>query len=236
MEAYIFYQNELLLDRLVVICEALIVKRMNISNVGAILSDATHFHALPLVRSSQGYMACIMETLLEGHYLDDLSIDLIRQLSAFVHEQQRSKYPVSRSNMIVDKAIKASSAWLALQDIPEPFIPTFKPSSFKDSPKLSPPTSAKRLRRQSSSMMSPPSSPLIRPQFTPRANLSGPPDDEVFLMDDPEPSVPPTVPHEASPETPTKTAGWKPISSAPRYVLPSVAMYKYLIYTCADWT
>lgn len=196
------------------------MKRINIANAGAILADATHFHATSLIRSSQGYMACNMETLLESRYLDDLPFDLIRQLSSFVREKQTSKYPLSRSNALVEKAMNAESEWLALQDIPEPIIPTFKPDSFKDSPKLSPPASNRKLRRKSSSMLSPPASPMIRPQFSVRANLSGPPDDEVFIMDDPDISPTPSIQaSQIAPETPSKASGWKTISSAPRYVV-----------------
>lgn len=46
-------QNELLLDRLVLLCSSVIQRRINVSNACSILSDATYFNALPLVRSVQ---------------------------------------------------------------------------------------------------------------------------------------------------------------------------------------
>lgn len=226
------------MDRLVLLCSAAIVKRINITNVGATLADATHFHAMSLVRSLQCYMAVNMETLLESRFLDELPLDLIRQLSFFVRQQQKQKYPLSRSNSLVDKAMKSAGDWLALQDIPQPIVPTFRPGSFRDSPKLSPPASSKRLRRQSS-LLSPPSSPTIRPQVSTKPNVSGPFDDEVFIMD--EQDVAPASTSVSSEtaisrvdlsEPPNKASGWKKVSSAPRYVWPrpTAARLRYTHY------
>ncbi|KAL6301747.1 regulator of chromosome condensation 1/beta-lactamase-inhibitor protein II [Sparassis latifolia] len=203
--------NELLLDRLVLLCSAVILKRVNISNVCYILADATHYHAMSLAQSLHGYMAANMETLLESRMLDDLTPDLIRQLSVSVRQQQAQKYPMSRSNELVDKAMESYGDWLALQDVPQPIIPTHRAGTFRDSPKLSPPGSTKRNRGQGH-IVSPPSSPTIRPQIS-RSSLNAAPDGGVFMMDDPisAPPVQPRPPVDAS-----KVGGWKTVSLAPR--------------------
>ncbi|TFY58443.1 hypothetical protein EVJ58_g6418 [Rhodofomes roseus] len=80
--------NELHLDRLMFLCSEVILKRVNVLNVCAVLSDASFYHALPLIASLHAYMAANMETILESRMLDDLPLSLIKQLSVFVREQQ----------------------------------------------------------------------------------------------------------------------------------------------------
>ncbi|OBZ74066.1 BTB/POZ domain-containing protein 1 [Grifola frondosa] len=155
--------NELLLDRLMLLCSTVILKRVNINNVCSILADATHFYAMPLVWSLQEYMAADMETLLESRMLDDLAPDLIKQLSTFVRQQQAQKYPISRSSRLIDKAMKTCGDWLALQDIPQVIVPAFRPGALRDSPRISPAGAGKRANRLS--LVSPPGSPMIRPQI-----------------------------------------------------------------------
>ncbi|KZT68694.1 hypothetical protein DAEQUDRAFT_757422 [Daedalea quercina L-15889] len=216
--------NELHLDRLMLLCSQVILKRVNITNVCSVLSDASFYHALPLVGSLHAYMAANMETLLESRMLDDLPLSLIKQLAVFVREQQAHKYPVSRSSRLVDRAMQAHGAWLALQDIPQPFVPTYKMGAFRDSPRLSPPGPGKRNRRTSQFAMSPPSSPVVRPVIAqpppPAQSLTA--DDEVFIMDDADhpgsstPNQPGTPAPEAAAGSIPAFGGWRTISSAPR--------------------
>ncbi|RDX54165.1 hypothetical protein OH76DRAFT_1398482 [Lentinus brumalis] len=215
--------NELHIDRLVLICSWVIMKRVWITNVCSTLVDATHYHAKALVRLLQEYMTINMEVFLESRMLEDLPGDLVRQLSAFVRAQQNVKYPVSRSTLFVDQAMEAWGKWLALQDIPQPIVPSFRPGAFKDSPKLSPPGQSKRANRQSA-----PSSPMLRPTVSARHAAAGIPDDEVFMMDEPEtptpmpgPGPPSRVP--SGSESPAKMAtGWRTITSAPKVDMKSI--------------
>ncbi|OJT15368.1 BTB/POZ domain-containing protein 1 [Trametes pubescens] len=214
--------NELHIDRLMLICSWVIMRRVWINNVCSILTDATHYHARPLVRLLQEYLAINMEVFLESRMLEDLAAEHIKQLSAYVRAEQARKYPVSRSTRIVDKAMEKWGTWLALQDFPQPIVPTARSGAFKDSPKLSPPGPSKRGNRQSSV----PSSPMLRPTFSTRPVATGIPDDEMFLMDEPEsaPQVPPTPPRATGGESsPAKPAGgWKSITSAPKVDMKAI--------------
>ncbi|KAI0369776.1 hypothetical protein BV20DRAFT_996250 [Pilatotrama ljubarskyi] len=213
--------NELHLDRLMLICSWVIMKRVWINNACSVLTDAMHYHAKPLVRLLQEYIAINMEVFLESRMLEDLAAEHVKQLSAFVREEQARKYPVSRSSQIIDKAMETWGAWLAQQDFPQPIVPTFRPGAFRDSPRLSPPGPSKRGNRQASV----PSSPVLRPTFSARPVVSSIPDDEVFIMDEPEsapqaPSTPPRVPSTDSSSKPA--SGWKPITSAPRVDMKAI--------------
>ena len=168
-------------------------------------------------------MAINMEVFLESRMLDDLAPDLVKQLSVLVREQQALKYPVSRSTQIIDKAMEVWGDWLALQDIPQPIVPTFRTGAFRDSTKLSPPVSSKRQTRYPDASL--PGSPMLRPTFTSRTPVAGIPDDEMFMMDEPEltptPSSPvcapgmlPRVP--SGSESPARQTGWRAITSAPK--------------------
>ncbi|EJF64315.1 hypothetical protein DICSQDRAFT_54213 [Dichomitus squalens LYAD-421 SS1] len=218
--------NELHLDRLMLICSWVIMKRVWINNVCAVLTDATHYHATALVRLLQEYIAINMEVFLESRMLEDLTPDLIKQLSAFVRTAQAEKYPLSRSSKIVDKAMETWGEWLALQDIPQTIVPTFRSGAFRDSAKLSPPGPSKRPTKRSDT--SAPNSPMLRPTFSNRPVATGIPDDEMFIMDEPEPPPPAAAPTGVSaPGTPSRVpsgsespgrpvVGWKPITSAPK--------------------
>ncbi|KAH9921080.1 hypothetical protein B0H21DRAFT_767048 [Amylocystis lapponica] len=211
--------NELLLDHLMLLCSEVILKRTNINNVSSSLTDAAYLSAMPLVESLHGYMSADMETMLESRMLDDLTPDLIRQLASFICQEQLRKYPVSRSSQLIDKAMRRYGDWLAIQDIPQPLIPTHRTGLLRDSPRLSPPWPS-RTDQQPSQLVSPAASPVIRPQITAPISVASPPDDGVFVMDDPDITPLPmqaAPSHTASVEPASKAVGsWKPISSAPR--------------------
>ncbi|GJE90521.1 hypothetical protein PsYK624_066610 [Phanerochaete sordida] len=89
--------NELLLDRMVLLCSRVIQQRITIANATSILAEASLFHATALVQSVQGYIASNLETLLERRLLDALPADLVKQLAAFVRAAQEVKAPVART-------------------------------------------------------------------------------------------------------------------------------------------
>ncbi|KAJ6490484.1 hypothetical protein DFH09DRAFT_374031 [Mycena vulgaris] len=202
--------DELLLDRLVLLCSAVILKWTDINNVCYILTDASYFHAQQLVESIQGYMAANMETLLEGRMLDDLTPALIKQLSAFVVRKQTEKSPKARSSYIVDRAMAVHGDWLALQDIPEPIIPSSRFPARRDAAPLSPDPS-KRRRSRTASLSN---SPVIAAQVSSSAI------DDIFEMDDTEAVVEP-APAVAVESAASAVPVWK-ASSAPRVDMKTV--------------
>ncbi|KAF7431199.1 hypothetical protein PC9H_006920 [Pleurotus ostreatus] len=183
--------NELLLDRLVLICSSVILKFANITNACYILNDATYYHSLPLISSIQEYMAVNMETLLEGGVLDGLSPDLVQQLGQFIRIKQAEKLPITKSGTLVDNAMKEYKDWLALQDIPVPIIArNANPNRVitrRASAKLSPPIPTKLppLSRtpSSSNILS------VPPQHCTPAQV-----DDIFSMDEAEEPVKPSGP------------------------------------------
>ncbi|KAJ6618827.1 hypothetical protein B0H10DRAFT_2028138 [Mycena sp. CBHHK59/15] len=203
--------DELLLDRLIMLCSAVILRWTDINNVCYILTDASHFHALQLVESIQGYMTANMETLLESRMLDDLTPALIKQLSTFVSKRQAEKSPKSRSNFLVEKAMAIHGDWLALQDFPEPIIPSARFPARRESAQLSPDPSKQTFRRRSTTA-SLPNSPVIT------AQASSAPTDDIFEMDDADSIPPPATP---LPAPAMSTPVWK-ASSAPRVDMKAV--------------
>lgn len=219
-------QNELLMDRLSLICSAVILRHVNLSNSTSLLVDATHFNALPLVQRIREYIAKNMETFLESSLLDTLPTDIVKQLAAFIRSQQALKAPLTRSNRLVQSAMEKNADWLSHNDFPEPLIPGIRVLAPRDSnPKLSPPGP---MRTQKSS------SPVLRPRVTssrPNVPVITAGEDEVFSMD--ETDVVPRLNLNATQQSPgyerekkdiddsgaPKVApGWK-VSTAPRCVM-----------------
>ncbi|THH16852.1 hypothetical protein EW146_g3853 [Bondarzewia mesenterica] len=167
--------NELLLDRLLLICSSVLLNHVNIHNVCRILSDAAHLHCPPLIKRLHWYMAVNMETLLESQMLDELTPRLVKDLSISIREGQLEKSPAARSGCLVDGVMKKNEEWLTLQDIPQPIA---RSAPNKYSPKLSP----KRSHRRPS--VDPFPSPSVRPAII----TSRPPQpvssNDVFEMDD----------------------------------------------------
>ncbi|THH07852.1 hypothetical protein EW145_g3098 [Phellinidium pouzarii] len=188
--------SELLLDRLLLVCSSIILKHININNVCSILSDATHFHANQLIASLQGYMARNMETLLESRMLDDFPSQLIKQLISFVRARQAEKHPLTRSGVLITKALDSCKDWLELQDIPQPIAPARRRGSSSwqnlQSPRMSPVAgrnlTSKWSRRPSLGQITPMlASPAELPPSTPpstAARQDVPTGEDIFDMDD----------------------------------------------------
>ncbi|KAH7907312.1 hypothetical protein BJ138DRAFT_1092865 [Hygrophoropsis aurantiaca] len=215
--------NELLLDRLVLLCSQVILDHMSISNVCYLLTDAEHFHASALAARLQEYTAANLEMLLESTMLDDLAPPVIAGLAEYVRKEQERKAPVSRSNKLARDALEKHAEWLATQDIPGPFVPSHThkyANTNKDSP------TAKKSRLPSLGH-TPMVSPTLRPQRSLRV-LGGrdPAGDDLFAMDDAD-AVPALDLSKAEPgpsiENATKsTLVWKRTTSAPRTDLKAI--------------
>ncbi|KIJ65354.1 hypothetical protein HYDPIDRAFT_181161 [Hydnomerulius pinastri MD-312] len=217
--------NELLLNRLTLLCSEVILKHLNANNACYLLTDAIHFNAVDLAKSIQSYMAANLEMLLESRILDELDPRVARKLAEHTRSEQAEKSPVSRSDKLAREAIEKHKDWLALQDIPGPFVPNPKAlHAHRDSPKMSPPGSARKSGRPLK-LSSPAGSPLLRPTSAPRPMLHpGPSGDELFAMDA---EVIPTLELHATQPPPLDVSSkpmlvWKKNPSTPRTDLKSI--------------
>ncbi|KAJ7596734.1 hypothetical protein C8J56DRAFT_295810 [Mycena floridula] len=174
--------NELLLDRLILLCSETILQFADLNNICYILTEATHFHVPALIQSVQAYMLANLESLLESHILDSLSPGLVKQFSLFVIANQVAKSPVTRTNAIFERAMSTPgmSEWLALQDIPQPIIQSHRPSIRKESTRLSPLDPTPVLPRRAPVQ----SIPGVQAQVRPRQST-----EDIFSMDDIQTSV-----------------------------------------------
>lgn len=124
-----------------------------------------------------------MECLLESRLFDDMTPELIKELSIFVQQQQEKKLPISRSNILVDVALADNADWLKIQDIPQPIVRSTKAIvAIRQSPRLSPVANVGKLTRRSSLVqgVSPPlPSPPMKALAEGRLETEG-----VFSMDD----------------------------------------------------
>ncbi|KAG9308137.1 hypothetical protein JVU11DRAFT_12491 [Chiua virens] len=220
--------NELLLDRLVLLCSRIILQYLNTYNACCLLTDAIHFNAVELADRVQGYMVANMEMLLESRILDDLDLRVVRKLSEHARAQQATHSPVSRSDKLGHAALEKHKDWLALQDIPVPIISSQKVFTAKDSPRTSAPGSARKTVGRQLWLYSPTPSPVLRPSATPQPPLG----DEIFAMDDADvgfPLKPSSLQTSASEETlaqmPMAGAakpGWKKNGVMPRTDLKAI--------------
>lgn len=201
------YQNELLLDRLLLICSSILLKYVTINNISAIYMEAASLvHCEQLMDSLHQYMSVNMETLLEAHLLDDLPPRLIRQLASAVRQYQAAKSPFSRIQlpMKLSTAVHIHYEWLAEQDIPGPILC----SQLKSQQKVS-----QKANRKPSLPRSPGSKPTL--PHTPLLSNTG---EDLFAMD--EALVPPlnldaTVSTNELGHTP-KAGPWKGKSPTPK--------------------
>ena len=146
--------------------------------------------------------------------LEDLTPDLIKDLSVFINSRQAQKLSVSRSNKLVDQAMKKHVDWLQEQDIPQTIIPTANHKAHAKSPKSSPVISA-RLRRQSSGLPSP--SQVMTPMMLPQPVASvrhTSSNEDIFSMDESDLIPPLSLESESSTPPGSASKTWK-ASSAP---------------------
>ncbi len=199
-------QTELHLDRLTLIASSIVLRFLNIHNGSFILSEATHYSALALVRSVQEYLAVNMESLLESRMLDHLHPAVIKQFANFVSRMQAAKSPTIRNNVLGRLALDKHADWLALQDFPAPIVRSAKELRRRDSMKLSPPSPTAKSRPPRPVKATSFGSPILSPQAL---------NDDIFSMDEEE-GVPLQNLYRSPP--------WK-APSAPRYVTYSVSTH-----------
>ncbi|KAF8885070.1 hypothetical protein CPB84DRAFT_141917 [Gymnopilus junonius] len=195
--------NELLLDRLILLCSSVVLQHSNISNACYVLADATHFHVQPLIEKLQEYISVNMESFLESRILDEIPYSLVKQLAKFVMQRQIEKSPFARSDVFVQETMAKHAAWLADEDIPETIVRsavTARAALRKDrdaasAARLSPPTPSKKtVQHKAAPSFVPPQRMLRRP----------PSGDEIFIMDEQQEASSATLTiYAASQDTPT---------------------------------
>jgi hypothetical protein len=244
-------QNELLLDRLVLLCSSVILAHVNVNNACFVLSESTHYQVQPLVEKLQEYISVNMETFLESRLLDDIPYSLVKQLSKFVRQRQMEKAPFSRGSTFVDKAMRKHAEWLVLQDIPETVVRSASASASATtrcgggsmmrkegsgsgvSPPLTPVKKAvQKLAMTTSSFGSASNSNSNSSLQMPRVLRRPPSGDDIFVMDDNEPQA-----------TTTTTTLDVPPMSLPMSVAPLVSppvwkahgVPRYISFFCHYW-
>lgn len=207
--------NELLLDRLMLLCSQVILKYLDVYNACYLLTDATHINAIDLVERLQSYITANLETMLESRMLEDLDPSVLRQLSEYTCNAQMTKSPVSRSNLLANEALRKHADWLARQDIPVVFEPVDRPQVHRDSPKS---LTAGSIRTRPMSSLS--VDPAADSRKAIDAGLSG---DELFAMDEvPSPDITPSHPVPSVDELSGSAAVWKRPISTPRTDLKAI--------------
>ncbi|KAM0746914.1 RCC1/BLIP-II [Meredithblackwellia eburnea MCA 4105] len=178
--------NELLLDKLKLVCSAILRKFVTLHNVCAILVDAAFYEANDLVQACLHYLACSMETVLESRLLDDLPPDLVAAVAEFCRERQGARMPISRSGLLTQELLVKHGAWLSDLDVAKPTGGARKwrpiiPRSPGPSPSLLSPGPSPQLHPRGSPRLHPQSlSPNASPSLIPIRD----PTEEPFAMDE----------------------------------------------------
>ena len=231
-------QNEFLLDRLVLLCSAVILRFVNVSNACYILGEATHYHALQLIESLEDYIMINLETFLESRLLDELPHALIKHLSFYISNQQKLKSRYSRTSEVLDGLLAKHYAWVEDQDWPTPILPKdnegilamLQRDARIGTTKLSPAaplTPAPSLGRKGSRLMVDGSVKLDHPP-SPKTPCQIPAGDDIFLMDNLESTS--NIQQEVRKESagPSTSRVWK-APAAPRFVIPRSMVHLFMI-------
>jgi hypothetical protein len=222
--AYHLWQNELLLDRLILLCSAVILNNLSLHKACFILSDATYLHAEQLTERVQSYITVNMELFLTTGMLNDISIHLVKDLARFARQKQAEKSPVSRSNRLAVQALEVHADWLALQDIPH-VVPRSNAPSRKDSRHFKSSSSGpNKLTVSAGTSESPHHSPNVQSN------------EDIFTMDDAD--MVPSVILTPLPTSPTPATHASPVwkaPSMPRYVNLTMWRISFLTIKYLVW-
>jgi inhibitor of Bruton tyrosine kinase len=166
-------------------------------------------------------MTVNMEVFLDGGMLDDIPHVLVEQLSRFAQQKQVEKSSISRSNMLVQRALETHAEWLALQDIPSTIHRSTHLPSRKSLTNVNLLPAGPRKRTLP---ISPPQSPSIHPERTIRRPPSG---DDIFVMDDADASSSSNL-DQAQPPTPSSKGSNVVAASSPIWKAPRIPRYVVL--------
>lgn len=153
--------NELLLDRLKLVCCMLLRRRVTPQNVSAIMTDAHFYHALSLKTACMDYSARTMETLLESGALEELEHAILRDFTRYVRERQDERLHRRVATDHVAALIVKHQDYYDDLDIPKPSLGL---SALKLKPRIRSPQLAPADSRRSGRVLpSPANSPELRP-------------------------------------------------------------------------
>ncbi|KAI6166481.1 regulator of chromosome condensation 1/beta-lactamase-inhibitor protein II [Pisolithus thermaeus] len=104
--------NELLLDRLVLLCSQVILGLLNPYNACYLLTDAIYYNAVDLVKGIENYMTVNLEMFLESRILDDLGALEVRHLAGYTRSEAGGEV-TSRASLSSESIVKSclSSKW-----------------------------------------------------------------------------------------------------------------------------
>lgn len=89
--------NELMLDRLSQICQAVIGRHVNARNVCWLLNAISPSSVHEFKHASLEYLCLNLEAMMQGHYLNELDEDLLEELDEVVQENQLTCMPFAKS-------------------------------------------------------------------------------------------------------------------------------------------
>ncbi|KAK9376121.1 uncharacterized protein V1513DRAFT_440779, partial [Lipomyces chichibuensis] len=94
--------NELLIDKLTQVCQAVLRNYVNVRNAADLLAEADLYSAEGLKTSVLKYISMNLECMLENGHLGSLDEPLMGDLEKVVREKQIEKLPISKSGLMLD--------------------------------------------------------------------------------------------------------------------------------------
>ncbi|KAF7770867.1 hypothetical protein Agabi119p4_6841 [Agaricus bisporus var. burnettii] len=119
--------NELLVDRLVLLCSEVILTYTSLHNACYVLYLATYYSATQLIDRVQSFITANMELFLQSYMLDDIPLDLLTQLSNYAQEKQKEKAPFVRGGVLEEGVMEKWRKWVEDLDVPIPIVRSNKP-------------------------------------------------------------------------------------------------------------
>lgn len=149
------FSNELLIEKLKVVCCDFLRERILPSNVAALMTDADFYHVPAFKESIMDYSARTLETLLESGMLDDLENKMIKDLTKYVRQKQDERLHRTRAAQHISNLISLHNDFYFDLDLPLPSlgiiaarVPKRMPRSIESRP-LSPTNTSIQMRRSS---------------------------------------------------------------------------------------
>lgn len=116
------FSNELLLDKLKLVCCSLLRPRVLPNNVSALISDTDFYHVLSFKESLMDYASRTMETLLEAGMLDHLENRMIKDLTRHVRNKQDERLHRTWAEEYLSGLIVKHQEFYFDLDIPPPSL------------------------------------------------------------------------------------------------------------------
>ncbi|KAK5166828.1 uncharacterized protein LTR77_007557 [Saxophila tyrrhenica] len=178
--------NELMLDRLSQICQEVIGRFVDVRNVCGLLNAISPTSVHEFKDAALEYLCLSLESLLQGHHLNELDEDLLEELDNVVRENQLACMPFAKSGRAelllherhpelagtIDQNRRAKIDAMALR-ARHVGLDTFSPGSVGD--EVTSPLTQAKARQKSASLLTPAS-----PKLKAKASTK----DMMFAMDD----------------------------------------------------